>query len=61
VGSVVAARGLSCSTVCGILLDQGSNPPLALTDGLFTTDPPRKPINIFLITVVHILGSRQNE
>ena len=24
--SVVVARGLSCSTACGIFLDQGSNP-----------------------------------
>ena len=26
VGSVVVAHGLSCSTACGIFLDQGSNP-----------------------------------
>ena len=56
-GSVVVAHGPSCSTACGILPDQGSNPcPLhskqtlnhcatreALAGGFLTTVPPRKP------------------
>ena len=35
--------GLSCSTACGIFLDQGSNPcPPALTGRFLTTAPPGK-------------------
>ena len=39
-GSIIVAHGLSCSTACGIFLDQGSNLCLLL---FFTTKPPEKP------------------
>ena len=49
-GSVVVAYGPSCSTACGIFLDQGSNPgpglesvSPALAGGFPTTAPPGKP------------------
>ena len=42
-GAVVVAHGLSCSTACGIFLDQGSNLcPLALAGGFLTTVSPGK-------------------
>ena len=37
-GSVVVAHRLSCSTVCGIFLDQGSNP--CLLHGQMDSYPP---------------------
>ena len=37
------AHGLSCSAVCGILLDQGSNPRSSAVAGrFFPTEPPEK-------------------
>ena len=40
----VQAQGLSCSTACGIFLDQRIEPMSpALAGGLFTTEPPGKP------------------
>ena len=48
-GSVVVARGLSCSAAYGIFPDQGLNlvsPVLA--GGFFTTEPPGKPSICFL-------------
>ena len=37
------ARGLSCSAVCGILPDQGSNPRSSAVAGrFFPTEPPEK-------------------
>ena len=40
--AVVVAHGLSCSTACGIFLDQGSSP-----GGFLTTEPPGKPLFSF--------------
>ena len=42
-GSIAVGHGLSCSSACGIFLDQESNllSP-ALVGGFFTTDPPGK-------------------
>ena len=42
--SVVAARGLSCPTACGILVPQPGMEPMspALEGGFFTTGPPGK-------------------
>ena len=59
--SAVVARGRSCSTACGIFLDQGSNPHiLGLAGGFFTTEPPGKPsCNAFLkfsFRAAHIPG-----
>ena len=40
-GSVIVACGLSCSTACGIFLDQRLNPwPPALAGEFLTTGPP---------------------
>ena len=47
-GSVDMAHGLSCSTACGIFLDQGLNLSLALTGVFFTIEPPGKPWGCFL-------------
>ena len=47
-GSVVVARGLSCSAACGIFLDQGSNLSPALAGRFFTTEPPGRPWDEFL-------------
>ena len=45
-GSIVLAKGLSCSMVCGIFPDQGLNlsPPLA--GRFFTTELPGKPYKL---------------
>ena len=39
-GLIAVAHGLSCSAVCGVFLDQGSNPSPALAGGFFTTESP---------------------
>ena len=42
-GSAVVAHGLSCSTACGIFLDQGANPCPLHWSRFSTTAPPGKP------------------
>ena len=50
--SGVVAQRLRCSEACGIFVDQGSNPrPLHWQGGFFITEPPGKPLSIFLKTV----------
>ena len=44
-GSVLVAGRLSCSSVCGIFLDQGSNPCLLHWQVDFFTEPPGKPLD----------------
>ena len=44
IGSIVVAHRLSCSVAYGIFPDQGSSLSPALAGGLFTTEPPGKPI-----------------
>ena len=41
--SVEVVHGLSCSTECGIFLNQGSNPCLLHWQAFFTTEPPGNP------------------
>ena len=41
-GPVAVAHGLSCPVVCGIFLEQGSNPCPTLTGGFLTTGTPEK-------------------
>ena len=41
-GSIVVPHRLSCSTACGIFLDQGLNPSPALAGRFSTTEPPGK-------------------
>ena len=52
-GLTAVAHGHSYSEACGILLDQGSNLCLLYRAGrFFTTEPPGKPICLFLNQVV---------
>ena len=49
-GSAVVAHGPSCSAVCWILPDQGSEPvSSALAGRLSTTAPPGKPLHAFFL------------
>ena len=48
-GSVVVVHGLSCFVTCGIFWDQGQTSP-SLAVRLFTSQPPGKPSQRFLIT-----------
>ena len=55
-GSVVVAHELSCSTACGILLDQGSNLSPALAGRFLTTAPPGKSLKLLLLQNSYILS-----
>ena len=70
-GSVVAARGLSCPTACGILVPRSGIEPAspALGGGLFTTGPPGKSLHFIIfkmgkklfLTAFCYLGYRQRD
>ena len=56
-GSVIVVHGPSCSAVCGIFPDQGSNPcPPALAGRLSTTAPPGKPLSCYLLSPYDVLA-----
>ena len=54
--SVVVGHGLSCSSACGILPDQGSNPSSELAGGFLTTGPPGKSWVSFLMALIPARG-----
>ena len=52
---LAAVLGLSCSSACGILPDQGSNHVFCVGRWFFTTEPPRKPWNFTLKIIYFII------
>ena len=49
-GSVAVVHGLRGSVTCGIFLDQGSNPCPLHWQADSSTEPPGKPVSLFLIS-----------